>query len=372
MSDTPVLTGDLRDLEERVLAGERLGRDDLLRVALSHDLLAIGRMANAVRERRNGNRTHFIVNAHLNPTNICVGRCRFCAFRRDAADADGAYAMDLDAVRRRAAELAVLPISEVHVVGGLHPEWPYETYLDILRVIREEVGDVHLQAYTAVEIAHIAERGGRSVEQTLRELVEAGLGSIPGGGAEVFSARVRSKTCPTKLPPEAWLEIHHVAHGLGIRSNATMLYGHIETAEERVDHLLALRALQDETGGFLAFIPLAYHPRNTELGGCGTSGYQDLKALALSRIALDNFGHIKAFWIMLGLKVAQIAQAFGADDLDGTVVEERITHAAGATTPEALTREEIVRLIGEAGREPVERDTLYNTLWTESGEEASS
>ncbi len=364
MTERRPLVGDLQDLEERVLAGGRLERDDLLRAATSPDLLALGRMADAVRERLNGNRTHFIVNAHLNPTNICLNRCRFCAFRRDAG-AEGAYAMSLDAVRRRAGELAALPISELHIVGALHPDWPYESYLEILRVVREEVGSVHLQAYTAVEIAHMAERGGVSVERALRDLVDAGLGSIPGGGAEVFSPRVRAATCPGKLPPERWLEVHRTAHGLGIRSNATMLYGHIESAEERVDHLLALRALQDETGGFLAFIPLAYHPHNTEMGGRGTSGYEDLRTLALSRLALDTFGHIEAFWIMLGMKVAQIAQSFGADDLDGTVVEERITHAAGATTPEALTREEIVGLIREAGREPVQRDTLYNILWRE-------
>lgn len=355
------LSGDIADLEARVYAGERLDAPDLVRLYRSPDVLALGRMANHVRERLNKDRTYFIVNAHINPTNLCINGCRFCAFQRRPGQ-DGAYGMSLDEVRERARDHIRHPISEIHIVGGLHPDWPYERYLDILRVVREEVGAVHIQAYTAVEIAHIAQRGGVTVAEALRDLVDAGLGSIPGGGAEVFSERVRRETCPRKLPPEAWLDVHRTAHGMGVRSNATMLYGHIETDEERADHLVRLRALQDETGGFMSFIPLAYHPENTELGGRPTSGYMDLKALSVARIALDNFGHIKAFWIMLGLKVAQISQAFGVDDIDGTVVEERITHAAGASTPEALTREEIVRLIREAGREPVERDTVYNAL----------
>jgi len=358
------LTGDVADLEETVLAGERLGVPDIARLYRTRDILALGRMANCVRQRRNGDRTYFIINAHINPTNICVNECRFCAFSRSAG-AEGAYEMSLEEVRERSRALRGRPLSEVHVVGGLHPAWPYRRYLDILRAIREELPEAHLQAYTAVEVAYIAERGEVSIEHALRDLVDAGLGSLPGGGAEVFDPEIRSALCPRKLSPKAWLDVHRTAHRMGLRSNATMLYGHVETAEQRAHHLVRLRELQDETGGFLAFIPLAYHPENTPLGGKRAGGYEDLRNLAVARVALDNFDHIKAFWIMLGLKIAQVSQAFGVDDLDGTVVEERITHAAGAETPQALAREELVALIREAGREPVERDTLYNVTRSE-------
>jgi aminodeoxyfutalosine synthase len=362
---TRPLTGDVADLEAKVFGGERLSGEELARLYRSPDILAIGRMATMVRERKSGNRTYFILNAHINPTNLCLNQCRFCAFQRQPGQ-EGAYEMDLDEIRRRAAELQDRPITEVHIVGGLHPDWPYERYLDILRVVRQELPRVHLQAYTAVEVEYIARQGGVTIERALQDMIDAGLGSLPGGGAEVFTARVRTQLCPNKLSPEGWLKVQRIAHGLGLRSNATMLYGHVETIEERVDHLLRLRELQDETGGFLAFIPLAYHPHNTDLGGHRTSGYEDLKTLAVARIALDNFDHIKAFWIMLGLKVAQVSQAFGVDDIDGTVMEERITHAAGAETPEALTREELVALIHEAGRDAVERGTLYNVVREEA------
>lgn len=361
------LTGDVDDIEDSLEQGQRIGRAEIARLYRTPDILALGRMANRVREAKNANRTYFIVNAHLNPTNKCVNRCRFCAFARSDGDA-ASYEMSLDEIRERARALGSRPITEVHIVGGLHPDWPYARYLDVLRVVREELPGVHLQAYTAVEVAHIARIGNVSVEQALRDLVAAGLGSLPGGGAEVLSQRVRDALCPHKLPPEDWLEVHRVAHRLGLRSNATMLYGHIETPEERADHLLRLRELQDETGGFMAFIPLAYHPGNTALGGPPTSGYEDIRNLAVARVALDNFSHIKAFWIMVGTKLAQVSQAFGVDDLDGTVVEERITHAAGATTPEYLSRAEIVRLITEAGRVPVERDTLYNVVAVEGAD----
>lgn len=354
--------GKLRDIEERVLAGERVDRDDLARLYQSDDILGIGRMANFVRQAKNGNRTYFVVNLHINPTNICVNRCRFCAFSRSPGE-DGAYVMPLEEIRRRAEAAVGTGITEVHIVGGLHPELPFDYYLDVLRTVREVLPDVHLQAYTAVEIAYFADISGLSLEKTLERLREAGLGSIPGGGAEVFAPRVRQEVCPRKISGERWLEVMRTAHSMGIRSNATMLYGHVETIEERVDHLLALRQLQDETGGFMAYIPLAFHPQNTGLADLPpTTGFDDLKALAIGRIALDNFDHVKAFWIMLGLKVAQLSLWFGADDLDGTVVEERITHAAGADTPQALPRAELVRLIEEAGRVPVERDTLYNVV----------
>ncbi len=360
------LTGDVADLEASVSRGERLSGEDLVRLFHTPDILALGRMATMVRERKNGDRTYFIVNAHINPTNVCVNHCRFCAFQRQLGQ-EGAYGMDLEEIRERARALRGRPITEVHIVGGLHPTWPYERYLDILRTVRDELPHVHIQAYTAVEVEYIARRGGVTVEQALRDMVDAGLGSLPGGGAEVFAPRVRSLLCPRKLSPDGWLAVHRTAHQLGIRTNATMLYGHVETVDERVGHLLRLRDLQDDTGGFLAFIPLSYHPHNTELGGYRrTSGYEDLRTLAVARIALDNFDHIKSFWIMLGLKVAQVSQAFGVDDIDGTVMEERITHAAGAETPEALTRGELVRLIQEAGRVAVERDTVYHIVHEEA------
>jgi len=254
-------------------------------------------------------------------------------------------------------------ITELHIVGGEHPTLPYEYYLEMLRGLRELAPEVHIQAFTASEIAHLADISGKDVSTVLAELKDAGLGSLPGGGAEVFASRVRDLVCNKKISGERWLEIMRAAHQLGIKSNATMLYGHRETLAERADHLVRLRELQDETGGFNAFIPLAFHPENTELADLpATSGFEDLRVLAVARLVLDNFRHIKAFWIMTGLKLAQVSLAFGVDDIDGTVVEEKITHSAGATTAEAVTREELVRLIRNAGRVPVERDTLYSVV----------
>ena len=271
--------------------------------------------------------------------------------------------MSIEDVVQKIRERKNEPVKEVHVVGGLHPDLPYEYYIDMLRAIREERPELHIQAFTCVEIAHIAKIGGKSIEQTLDDLMDAGLGSIPGGGAEVFSPRIREKLCPRKLPGAQWIEVAKTAHKKGLKSNATMLYGHIETVDERIEHLLALREAQDETGGFMCFIPLAFHPKNTALDHIApTSGVEDLRNIAVSRLLLDNFPHIKAYWIMLGPKVAQIALSYGADDLDGTVMEEKITHMAGAETAQAMTRKEIERLIRQAGREPLERDTLYNEL----------
>jgi aminodeoxyfutalosine synthase len=264
---------------------------------------------------------------------------------------------------KRAEQVRRSGATEIHIVGGAHPTWPLSRYVEMLGSLREAFPNVHLQAFTAVEIAHIAETAGLSVRETLRRLSDAGLGSLPGGGAEVFSPRVRSLVCPEKLAGADWLDVMREAHGLGIRSNATMLYGHVETDEERIDHMIRLRELQDETGGFMSFIPLAFHPANTGLSDMtSTTGLADLKTLAISRLMLDNFDHIKAFWIMLGIKLAQVSLLFGVDDIDGTVVEERITHSAGAETPQALTVAELERMIVEAGRVPVERDTLYNKV----------
>ena len=264
-----------------------------------------------------------------------------------------------DKVRERLDE----PISEIHMVGGIHPDLPYSYYLEALQAIKKVRPEVHIQAFTCVEIDHLAKLSGKNLEETLTELRDAGLGSIPGGGAEVFSPRIREKTCKDKLSGEGWLTVAKTAHRLGMRSNATMLYGHIETLEERVEHLHMLRTAQDETGGFLTFIPLAFHPKNTELADLSrTSGIDDLKNIAVSRLYLDNFDHIKAYWVMIGPKLAQIALSFGADDIDGTVKEEIITHMAGADTEQAMARDNLVRLIKEAGRVPVERDTLYEVI----------
>jgi len=349
-------------IHDKVQAAERLNRDDGIALYRSHDLLGVGYLANLVRERLHGNRAYYIYNQHINYSNICINGCRFCAFGKKAGD-PLAYEMTLDDILAKVEERIAEPITEIHIVGGLHPDLPFSYYLDMLREIKKLRPQVHLQAFTAVEIAHLAGLAGLSVADTLAALREAGLGSLPGGGAEVFSPRIRTSLCETKLSPEGWLEVAQTAHRQGLRTNATMLYGHVETPEERVEHLIRLREAQDETGGFLTFIPLAFHPKNTGLEHLSeTTGFDDLKNLAVARLMLDNFPHIKAFWIMIGLKIAQLSLSFGANDIDGTVIEERITHMAGAQTAQGLTRTELLHLIREAGREPVERDTLYNLV----------
>lgn len=351
-----------RGLKEKVDAGERLSFEDGVKLYKSNDILAMGALADIMRRRLNDRRTFFIYNQHINYSNICVNRCRFCAFGKDKGDPE-AYEMSVgeigDTIRERLHE----PVSEVHIVGGIHPDLPYSYYLEMLREIKRIRPGLHIHAFTAVEIAHLAEISGQTVSETLRQLRNAGLGSLPGGGAEVFSPRVRELLCAKKLPPEKWLEVASVAHGLGMRTNATMLYGHIESIEERVSHLVALREVQDRTGGFMSFIPLAFHPRNTELSDLSnTTGFSDLKNIAVARLMLDNFPHIKAYWIMIGPKLAQVALAFGADDIDGTIIEEKISHMAGAETAKGMTRQDMVRLIRDAGYIPVERDTLYNVI----------
>lgn len=360
--DMLVKQAGLGDLLDKVRAGERISAEDGLRLYRSPDLLAVGYLANLVRERLNGNKAYFIYNQHLNYSNICTNLCKFCAFGKEKGT-NQAYEMDLAQVRAKVRERLNEPISEIHVVGGIHPDLPYSYYLEMLRAIHEERPGVHIQAFTCVEIAHLAELSGKGLETTLKELMAAGLGSIPGGGAEVFSPRIRQLTCEKKLSGEGWLNVAKTAHKLGLRSNATMLYGHIETLEERIEHLSALRAAQDETGGFLTFIPLAFHPKNTALSDLSkTSGIDDLKNIAVARCFLDNFPHIKAYWVMIGPKLAQVALAFGADDVDGTVKEELITQMAGGESEQALAREQLLRMIRQAGREPVERDTLYNVI----------
>jgi aminodeoxyfutalosine synthase len=349
-------------IRDKVAAGARLDASDGCTLFRSADLLGVGYLAQTVRQRLHGRQAFYIYNQHLNYSNICVNGCKFCAFSRKAGE-PGAYEMSLPEIFAKIEARAHEPITEIHIVGGCHPELPFAYYLDMLRGIKRLRPQVHLQAFTAVEVAHLADKAGLSLGDTLLALKEAGLGSLPGGGAEVFSPRIRQHLCPEKLSPQGWLEVSQTAHRLGLNTNATMLYGHLESVEERVDHLLKLRAAQDETGGFLTFIPLAFHPANTGLSElAGPSAIDDLKTLAVSRLLLDNFPHIKAFWVMLGPKLAQISLCFGVDDVDGTVMEERITHMAGAQTPQGLTRSQLRALIREAGCEPVERDTLYRVI----------
>ena len=352
----------LSNIEEKVYSGERLSFDEGLFLEEHVDLLTLGRLANIVRERKNGNLAFYNTNIHLNPTNVCVYRCVFCAFRTDLKS-ERAYTFSDDMIRERAREAEAAGATEIHVVGGLHHQKPFDWYVNVVRVIREAVPSLHIKAWTGVEINWFSFLTKRSYKSVLEELIEAGLGSMPGGGAEIFDREIREQICEHKADSQSWLDIHRAAHELGLRTNATMLYGHLEEPRHRIDHLCKLRELQDDTGGFQTFIPLAFHPENTGLDHLPKpSGLMDLKTIAISRLMLDNFDHIKAYWIMLGEKIAQTALAFGADDLDGTVVHELIYHDAGAETPEGLTVEQIHALIREAGRDPVERDTLYRKV----------
>ncbi len=352
----------LESVLEKVRAGVRLGAEEGLALYGTSDLLALGWMANVVRERLHGNVTYYNVNRHLNPTNVCVASCRLCAFAKKPRGA-GAYTMSLEQAWEVAGKGWTEEVTEFHIVGGLHPQLDLEWYCRLLEGLRKRFPRVHLKALTLVEVAWLARRAGIGVGAALERLKAAGAGSLPGGGAEIFSERVRRIVCDHKISGAEWLEAARQAHRLGLRSNCTMLYGHVETDEDRVDHLLKLRALQDETGGFQAFVPLAFHAANTRLAHLPpTTGFADLKNIAVARLLLDNIPHIKAYWVSLTPKIAQVAQRFGADDLDGTVVEERIHREAGAVGRQALRRAELLRLIREAGREPVERDTLYQPL----------
>ncbi len=353
----------LRDVEAKVLAGERLSFDEGVFLDEQADLFTLGRLANLVRERKNGNLAYYNTNIHLNPTNVCVYRCRFCAFRADLRD-EKAYAFTDEMLRERILEGRSQGATEIHVVGGLHHQKSFDWYVNVVRVLHETCPEIHIKAWTPVEIHWFSYLTKKPYDWVLQQLLDAGLGSMPGGGAEIFHPEVRDQICEHKADSSSWIDIHRTAHGLGLRSNATMLYGHVEQAKHRIDHLLQLRALQDETGGFQTFIPLAFHPENTKLDHIPKpTGMMDLRMVALSRLMLDNFDHIKAYWIMLGEKIAQVALGFGADDLDGTVVHELIYHDAGAKTPEGLTVAHIHRLIREAGRDPVERDTLYRRVY---------
>ena len=352
----------LEPIHDKVLSGERLSSDDGLALYRSKDILALGWMANHVRERMHGDRAYFNVNRHINPTNVCVAYCRLCAFGRKK-DAPGAYTMALEEAWQSAASGYSEAVTEFHIVGGLHPDLPFEYFLDLVSGLKQRFPQVHLKAFTMVEVAFLAKRAKLSIRETLEKMKQAGVDSLPGGGAEIFAERVRHIICDHKIDGSQWLDTARIAHELGLKSNATMLYGHIENDEDRVDHLIKLRSLQDETHGFQTFIPLAFHPDNTPLSHLPwTTGFDDIKQIAVSRLVLDNFPHIKSYWQMMTPKIAQISLRFGADDIDGTVVEEKIYHDAGADTPQGLRRQDLVRLIREAGREPIERDTLYRPV----------
>jgi aminodeoxyfutalosine synthase len=353
----------LTDIVARLDCGERLSFDDGVRLFDCPDTLALGWLANREREKRHGARTYYNFNIRLEATNVCVASCLFCAFARLKPGDEGSYTMSLDEAWDKLRQRAHQPLTEIHVVNGLHPDLPFEYYLEMLRGFKRIRPGIHLKCFTAVEIAFFADLYAMTDEGVLRELKAAGLDSLPGGGAEIFAERVRRKICHDKCGTDRYLDIHRVAHGLGLRSNITMLYGHIETNAERVDHMLRTRALQDETGGLQAFIPLAFHPDNNQMRKLPAPTASDtLRVHAISRLMLDNVPHVKAFWIATGVDVAQMALWFGVDDLDGTVQEERIYHMAGAVTPEFMSTSAIRRLIRAAGREPVERDTLYNVI----------
>lgn len=358
-------------IARKVESGERLTREDGLNLFRSSDLLTIGRLADLANQRKNGDRVFFAANQHLNPTNVCILRntCVFCSYARMPNEA-GAYTRSLDEVFAEADAARDNPTREFHIVGGLHPTLSLAYYLDMFRGLKARHPDVQIKALTAVEVAHLARIERMSTLEVLKAMQAAGVTSLPGGGAEVFSPAARATIADRKLTGEEWLAVHREAHTIGLPSNCTMLYGHVETMEDRVDHLLALRALQDETGGFLTYIPLAYHPDHNELGealgrtGTATTGFDDLKNIAVGRLLLDNIPHVKTHWPMVTPFISQVALGCGCDDLEGTVVFERVYHEAGAGTPMWLSYDEIVGLIRAAGKTPVERDSLYQTVRT--------
>lgn len=349
-------------IRSKIEGGARVSDAEALALFECPDLLAIGELAALANRRKNGERVYFNVNRHINYTNLCVNRCTFCAFSRGVED-QGCYTLALNDILEKAAKASAAGATEIHMVGGLHPDLPFDFYLETIAAIRADNPRLHVKAFTAVEIDYFAQLTGQSVEQVIAELKQAGLGSMPGGGAEILGQEVRDRICPEKISGERWLEVTEKVHRAGLKTNATMLFGHLEGYADRVDHMARLRWLQDRTGGFQTFIPLAFQPDNTRVPDArGVGGVDALKTLAISRIYLDNFRHVKAYWVMLGLKIAQVALAFGVNDLDGTVVEEKIGHDAGADSPQALSKEQLCELIRKAGRVPVERDTLYREL----------
>ena len=352
----------LNSIHAKVKYGVRINDAEALGLFASNDLLAIGEQAALANDRLNGDTVYYNVNRHLNYTNLCVNRCTFCAFSREADD-EGSYTLALNDILAKAAEAVAAGATELHMVGGLHPHLPFDFYLEMLAALKADAPQLHLKAFTAVELDYFARLTGQPVEVVIDELKGAGLGSLPGGGAEIFAPAVRDRICPEKISGARWLEIHEAVHRAGLKSNATMLFGHLESPADRIEHLSRLRQLQDRTGGFQAFIPLAFQPDNTRVPGAkGVGGVDALKTLAISRLYLDNFFHIKAYWVMLGLKIAQVALCFGVNDLDGTVVEEQIGHDAGADSPQQLSKEQLADLIRKAGKVPIERDTLYREV----------
>jgi len=353
---------DLREIKEKIDNNQPIDFEDARKILKSNDLIKIGKLARSIKFKKTDKKVYFVFNKHINYTNLCISKCKFCAFYRNGDEPD-AYTMEIDDIIE---EIAKMPegIREVHIVGGLHPTKPFSYYLDMVSSIKKHFPNVNVKAFTAVEIDYFSKLSGLDYEGVLKELKKAGLDSMPGGGAEVFSERVRKKLYPNKIPYEKWAEVHAIAHKLGIPTNATLLFGHIETDDEIIDHLFKLRKLQEEHPGFLCFIPLSFHPANTPLEGKieKVDAVKELKVLALSRIILDNFPHIKAYWVMLSPKIGQIGLHFGADDIDGTIGQERVTHAAGAKSPLGLAKEQMVNLIKNAGFVPVERDALYNEI----------
>jgi aminodeoxyfutalosine synthase len=352
----------LKDLYEKVAAGERISESEALRLIESKDLNALGAIADLARERKVGNRVTYILNRYINYSNYCILSCQFCAFARKKRDADG-FQFTAEEIVQKARQALVLGITELHIVGGLHPSLPFSYYLDMLKALKALDSRLQLKCFTAIEILHLAWLARKSTEETLRELKNAGLDSLTGGGAEIFRPSIRSSIARGKESAEEYLEVHRTWHRMGGRSTCTMLYGHVESLEDRVDHLRQLRALQDETHGFVGFVPLPYHPENNDIPvEHGPTGFDTLRTIALSRIYLDNFSHITAYWVGLGMKLAQVALSYGADDLHGTIIEEHIFHMAGAKSPQLQTQADMLKAIREAGREPVQRNTFYEPL----------
>lgn len=353
---------DLRDLHDKVVAGERLNESEALRLFQTKDLNALGALADLARQRKVGNRATYIVNAYINYSNYCILSCQFCAFAKKKRDADG-FQLTVDEIVHKAKHALSLGVTELHIVGGLHPNLPFSYYLDFLSALRALDPKLQLKCFTAIEILHLAWLAKKTVRETLIELRDAGLNSLTGGGAEIFEPSVRSAIAKGKESAAEYLDVHRTWHQLGQRSTCTMLYGHVETVEHRVDHLRQLRALQDETHGFTGFVPLAYQPDNNRIPvEHPPTGFDSLRTIAVSRLYLDNFDHITAYWIGLGTKLAQVALSYGADDLHGTILEEKIFHMAGADTPQSQTRAEMVKAIKEAGRQPAQRNTFYEEL----------
>ena len=353
---------ELRDLYEKVVAGERISEADALRLFETKDLNALGAIADFVRQRKVGNRASYIVNRYINYSNYCILSCQFCSFARKKRDADG-FELTTEQIVEKAREALKLGITELHIVGGLHPSLAFSYYVEMLKALKTLDAKLQLKCFTAIEILHLAWLAKKSVEQTLVELKAAGLDSLTGGGAEIFQPDVRRTIAKGKESAAEYLDVHRIWHKLGGRSTCTMLYGHVESLADRVDHLRQLRALQDETHGFTGFIPLAYHPENNDIPVKNPpTGFDSLRTLAASRIYLDNFPHLTAYWVGLGMKLAQVALSYGADDLHGTIIEEHIFHMAGANSPQLQTEADMIKAIRETGRTPVQRDTFYEPL----------